>query len=55
MRAPAPRNYYLLTGFITGLIIRYLMLFYKGVFDMDAYFDWGKKALAVGFIANTHL
>jgi len=48
MRAPAPRNYYLLTGFITGLIIRYLMLFYKGVFDMDAYFDWGKKALESG-------
>ena len=41
-------SYYVLIGFLTGLIIRYFMLFYKGVFDMDAYSEWGKRTLEHG-------
>lgn len=43
-------RYYVLIGFLTGLIIRYFMLFYKGVFDMDAYSDWGKRTLEHGLV-----
>ncbi|MFZ2397050.1 MAG: hypothetical protein WAW31_00035 [Smithella sp.] len=41
-------NYIIILGFITGIIIRILMLFYKGTFDMDAYFIWGNRTLSLG-------
>src|SRR3954466_15954400 len=43
------RNY-LAAGFLSGLVIRYFMLFYMGVFDMDAYFNWGRKSLETGLV-----
>jgi hypothetical protein len=54
MRALVPRkiSYYVLIGFLTGLILRYFMLFYKGTFDMDAYSEWGKKTLESGLVKS---
>ena len=30
------------------------MLFYMGVFDMDVYYEWGRKALEVGVPKSYH-
>ena len=46
MNAPSLKTrYYLVAGFLAGLILKYFMLFYKGVFDMDAYYEWGRRTL----------
>ncbi len=41
-------------GFLAGLIIRYFMLLYIGVFDMGAYLEWGKKSLESGLTSYYH-
>jgi hypothetical protein len=46
MRAPLLKfPYYVMVGFLGGLILKFFMLFYKGVFDMDAYYEWGRRTL----------
>jgi len=56
IRPPSPRSaaLRLALGFLAGLGIKYWMLFYKGVFDMDAYYSWGKEALDSGLAASYH-
>ena len=44
----------LLAGLILGLPLKYGMLFYPGVFDMDAYYEWGNAALAPGLVQSYH-
>jgi hypothetical protein len=44
----------LAVGVLAGFVIRYPMLFYMGVFDMDAYYDWGKDALEIGLPRSYH-
>jgi hypothetical protein len=41
-------------GILVGLILRWLMLFHMGVIDMDVYYEWGRKALAVGVPKSYH-
>jgi hypothetical protein len=41
-------------GGLIGLIVRYPMLFYMGVFDMNAYYDWGKRSIADGLPIYYH-
>lgn len=41
-------NYIIILGFVIGVFLRILMLFYKGTFDMDAYFAWGNDTLFLG-------
>jgi len=63
MAAPTPpitqptvgRSVTILTvGGLVGLIVRYPMLFYMGMFDMHAYYDWGKKALESSLPSTYH-
>ena len=44
----------LIAGFLVGFALKVVMLFYMGVFDMDAYYDWGKRALELGLPASYH-
>lgn len=41
-------------GILAGLMLRWSMLFHMGVFDMDAYYEWGRKALEVGVPKSYH-
>jgi hypothetical protein len=41
-------------GILAGLALRWPMLFYMGVFDMDAYYAWGKAALEGGLPQAYH-
>ena len=43
-----------IAGLLAGLAIKYAMLFYLGVFDMPAYFEWGKTSLESGLIKGYH-
>jgi hypothetical protein len=43
-----------IAGFVGGLIIKYSMLFYLGVFDMKAYFEWGQGTLQTGLARYYH-
>lgn len=49
-----PAKILLALGFLAGLLVRYSMLFYKGTFDMDAYYEWGQRALEVGLSRSYH-
>ena len=44
----------LVFGFLIGLIVRYRMLFYIGTDDMNAYHDWGQRALESGLPGTYH-
>jgi hypothetical protein len=56
MTRPAARSTAILLtiGALIGLILRYRMLFYLGTDDMNAYHDWGQRALASGLPASYH-
>ena len=56
MRRPTARSTAILLTFgaLIGLIVRYRMLFYLGTDDMNAYHDWGQKALAFGLPSSYH-
>jgi hypothetical protein len=57
MTEPAPRRSattLLLAGGLLGLIVRYPMLFYMGMDDMNAYYDWGKRALEASLPSTYH-
>jgi hypothetical protein len=41
-------------GLLVGLVVKYSMLFYIGVFDMPAYFEWGRSSLESGLIKAYH-
>jgi hypothetical protein len=43
-----------IAGFVAGLIIKCSMLFYLGVFDMKAYFEWGQGTLQTGLARYYH-
>ena len=49
-----PRAIPLWPGFLAGIVIRYFMLWYVGVFDMGAYLEWGQKSLASGLTRYYH-
>src|ERR1051326_1520059 len=49
-----PRAIPLWPGFLAGILIRYFMLWYVGVFDMGAYLEWGQKSLASGLTRYYH-
>jgi hypothetical protein len=44
----------LAAGALIGLVVRYRMLFYLGTDDMNAYHDWGQRALASGLPSSYH-
>lgn len=44
----------LVIGAIVGLLIRRSTFFYMGTFDMDAYYEWGKRALESGLPRSYH-
>ena len=52
LQIPHPRVH-LVLGFLAGLVVKYFMLFHMGTFDMQAYHDWGEKALESG-LPNTY-
>ena len=56
MKAPSRRTVILLLTFgtIIGLFVRYRMLFYMGVSDMDSYYQWGSRALEVSLGKSYH-
>jgi hypothetical protein len=41
-------------GTLAGLALKWPMLFYMGVFDMDLYYEWGRKALEAGLPRSYH-
>ncbi len=41
-------NYIFWSALLSGLLIRYLSLFYNGIFDMETYHQWGLSALKDG-------
>jgi hypothetical protein len=41
-------------GTLVGLAMKWSMLFHMGTFDMDSYFEWGRKALEVGLCRSYH-
>jgi len=41
-------------GALVGLALKWVMLFQMGVFDMDSYFDWGRRALEIGLPRSYH-
>jgi hypothetical protein len=41
-------------GTLVGLVMKRRMLFHMGVFDMDLYYEWGRKALEVGLPGSYH-
>ena len=41
-------------GFLIGAIVRYRMLFYIGTDDMNAYHDWGQRALESSLAGTYH-
>ncbi len=41
-------------GFLLGLTAKTVMLFYNGVFDMNAYYAWGKAASEQGLFNSFH-
>lgn len=45
---------FLVLGFGAGLLVRYFLLFDKGVSDMDEYYRWGRDALAIGVPHSYH-
>jgi hypothetical protein len=44
----------LLSGFLLGLIVRVAMLFYEGVSDMPAYYEWGRATRKIGLAQSFH-
>ena len=44
----------LVAGFITGLLIRFSLVFDLGVFDMEEYYKWGQRALEIGLPGSYH-
>jgi hypothetical protein len=44
----------LLLGTLVGLVLKWFMLFHMGTFDMDSYFEWGRRALEVGLPRSYH-
>jgi hypothetical protein len=56
MTRPSTRSTAILLTFgaLIGLIVRYRMLFYIGTDDMNAYHDWGQRALASGLPSSYH-
>jgi hypothetical protein len=44
----------LLLGTLVGLAMKWFMLFHMGTFDMNSYFEWGRKALEVGLSRSYH-
>jgi len=44
----------LTVGGLIGLIVRYPMLFYMGMDDMNAYYDWGKRAIESSLPSTYH-
>jgi hypothetical protein len=63
MAAPAPEmtrsaarstGLLLTVGALIGVILRYRMLFYLGTDDMNAYHDWGQRALESGLPGTYH-
>jgi len=56
MTRPSTRSTAILlaVGALIGLIVRYRMLFYLGTDDMNAYHDWGQRALASGLPGSYH-
>ena len=54
-RSAARSTALLLTvGALIGVILRYRMLFYLGTDDMNAYHDWGQRALESGLPGTYH-
>jgi len=43
-----PGNYIFWSAILLGLFIRYLSLFYNGIFDMETYHNWGLSTLNEG-------
>lgn len=57
MTRPADRRWaavLLAFGFLIGSIVRYRMLFYIGTDDMNAYHDWGQRALESSLPGTYH-
>jgi hypothetical protein len=56
MTRPAARSTAILLaiGTLIGVIVRYRMLFYLGTDDMNAYHDWGQRALESGLPGTYH-
>lgn len=44
----------LVAGTFVGLALRWPTLFSMGVFDMDVYFEWGRRALEIGIPRSYH-
>jgi|GEM_PF-1654698 len=47
-------NSLLALGFCVGLVLKWRMLLHMGVFDMDVYFEWGRRALEIGMPRSYH-
>ncbi|MDP9003811.1 MAG: hypothetical protein M3N12_03360 [Verrucomicrobiota bacterium] len=44
----------LILGTFVGLALKWSMLFHMGTFDMDSYFEWGRRALEIGLPRSYH-
>jgi hypothetical protein len=44
----------LVLGTVVGLTLKWVMLFHMGVFDMDVYYEWGRKAVEIGVPRSYH-
>lgn len=49
-----PIKYLFWAAILLGLVIRFFSLFYRGLFDMETYYEWGLAALTNGLHESYH-